>query len=35
MMPGDFEPPDFLPAFFLVDADETGFFAPDRFFVFF
>ena len=34
-MPGERELPDFLRPRFLLDADETDFFATDRFFVFF
>ena len=32
-MPGERELPDFLRPRFLLDADETDFFAADRFFV--
>jgi hypothetical protein len=35
MIPGRFGLPDFLRPLFLLDADETDFFAADRFFVLF
>jgi len=35
MRPGELGLPDFLRPLFLLDADETDFFAADRFFVFF
>ena len=35
MMPGELGLPDFLRPLFLLDADETDFFAADRFFVLF
>lgn len=35
MMPGELDLPDFLRPVFLLVADETDFFAADRFFVFF
>lgn len=35
MIPGELALPDFLRPLFLLDADETDFFAADRFFVLF